>query len=197
MRLDCRRRLAPVALLIPMLAAPSPADGPRPGEQDSLASAPIEAPEAVPGGEAMVRLFRCGPIFLAGQPDRAALGRFAEEGVTVVINLRPPQEMDALPFDEPEVVRSLGLDYVRIPIRSGEYAPRPEALDQLAEALRGHRGKALLHCSHGLRVTQIWAAYLVRDRGIPREEADAFARTITGAPARIDGYLGAEPPQAP
>jgi uncharacterized protein (TIGR01244 family) len=184
-----------------MLAGSGLTDEPKPTqtpvEQDSLASAPIEAPEAVPGGEAMVRLFRCGPIFLAGQPDQAALERFAEDGVTVVINLRPPQEMDTLTFDESELVRSLDLDYVQIPIRSGDYAPRPEALDQFVEALRGHQGKALLHCSHGIRVTQMWAAYLVRDRGIPREDADAFAQTITGAPARIEGYLGVEQPQTP
>jgi hypothetical protein len=41
--------------------------------------------------------------------------RGSAQGVTVVVNLRTPEEMadrEAVPFDEEEVVRKAGMDYV-------------------------------------------------------------------------------------
>lgn len=186
-----RFRLVSAIVLSPLLAGPSTADDPKPGE--SLASAPIEHPEPVPGGEAMGGLYRSGPIYLAGQPGKEDLERFARDGVTVVINLRTPREMESVPFDEPGLLRSLEVDYVHIPIGPGPHAPRAEAVSQLNEALTSHRGKAVIHCASAFRSTQLWAAHLVRDRDVDRTRADAFSRAVTGAPAMIEQYLGQDP----
>ena len=171
-----------------LLSIQEPDAGPR--LEDSLATAPVEPPEKVEGGEAIGGLFRSGPIYLAAQPDPETLKRLAQDGVTLVINQRPPPEMQSVPFDEPALVQSLGVDYVNIPIGAGPYAPRLEAVEQLREALASHQGKALIHCSAAIRASRIWAAHLVKDRGISPEQADAFTKSSIGLPARVDQYLG-------
>ncbi|MEW4568706.1 sulfur transferase domain-containing protein [Tautonia sp. JC769] len=185
--------LASLALAI----VPGQEDDPKPKPETSLASAPIETPEPVEGGEAIGGLYRSGPIYLAAQPDPETLSRLAEDGVTVVINLRPPEEMDSVPFDEPALIKSLGLDYVTIPIGRPPYAPRLEAVEQLREALASHEGKALIHCSHAIRASRLWAAHLVKDRGLSRDQVDAFTQITTGGPARVEQFLGADEPGTP
>lgn len=165
-----------------------------PGPDRSLASAPVEEPAAVDGFPGVNRLFRAGPIYLAGQPDREVLRRLVEDGVTVIVNLRPPEEMESVEFDEPAYVESLGVDYVSIPIGQGQYAPRVEAVDQLREALEGHEGKVLIHCSHAIRASHLWAAHLVRDRGVDRDQVDRFTNITIGTPARVDRFLGVPTP---
>jgi uncharacterized protein (TIGR01244 family) len=177
--------------------APSQGDDPKPTPDPSLASAPIETPEPVEGGKAIGGLYRSGPIYLAAQPDPDTLSRLARDGVTVVINLRPPEEMESVSFDEPALVESLGLDYVTIPIGRPPYAPRLEAVEQLREALASHEGKALIHCSHAIRASRLWAAHLVKDRGLTREQVDAFTQITTGGPARVEQFLGDDEPETP
>ncbi|WP_169978352.1 beta-lactamase hydrolase domain-containing protein [Tautonia rosea] len=176
-----------------LVLAPSQDDEPKPRPDSSLASAPVEAPEAVEGGKEIGGLYRSGPIYLAAQPDPETLTRLTKDGVTVVINLRPPEEMESVPFDEPALVKSLGVDYVSIPIGRPPYAPRLEAVEQLREALASHEGKALIHCSHAIRASRLWSAHLVKDRGLTREQVDAFTQITTGGPARVELFLGDEP----
>ena len=38
-------------------------------------------------------LYLDGRVYIAGQPDEAALGKLAERGVTAVVNARTPSEM--------------------------------------------------------------------------------------------------------
>lgn len=177
--------------------APIQEDDPQPKPDSSLASAPIEAPEPVEGGKSIGGLYRSGPIYLAAQPDPETLTRLAKDGVTVVINLRPPEEMESVPFDEAALVESLGVDYVTIPIGRDPYAPRLEAVEQLRETLASHEGKALIHCSHAIRASRLWASHLVKDRGLSREQVDAFTQITTGGPARVELFLGDDEPDTP
>ncbi|RUL88546.1 beta-lactamase hydrolase domain-containing protein [Tautonia sociabilis] len=186
-----RRSILAAVLLFPPLSVPGSADDPEPAP--SIAEADVKPPRAVPGGEEMGGLHEAGPILLAGQPRREDLERLARDGVSVVINLRTPREMASLPFDEPETLKTLGVDYVHIPIGPGAFAPRPEAVEQLHEALRSHQGKALIHCGSAFRATQLWAAHLVKNRGVSRSQADAFTKSVTGAPAMVEQYLGPLP----
>jgi uncharacterized protein (TIGR01244 family) len=129
-----------------------------------------------------------GPAYIAGQPDEAALERLAAEGVSTVISLRTPQEMDnreVVPFDEAATLAALGLDYVHIPLGSDEYPYTEDAVDAFAAALEGAEGKTLLHCTVAWRASHMWAAYLIKYQGMSVEDAVRHAEAIN---------FGAEPP---
>ncbi|HEU5183556.1 MAG TPA: hypothetical protein VFU01_03240, partial [Gemmatimonadaceae bacterium] len=54
-------------------------------------------------------------LFIAGQPTERALREMKKLGVTTIINLRMPQEMERIGFDEPKLIAELGMKYVYIP----------------------------------------------------------------------------------
>lgn len=119
-------------------------------------------------------------VYVSGQPTARALRELRDSGVSTVVNLRTPSEMQRdVPFDEGALVKSLGMNYVSIPVRGDSLYPySPEAVAQFADAMRSARGKVLLHCTVGWRASHLWAAYLIKDRGVPTEEALANARAI-------------------
>jgi len=119
-------------------------------------------------------------IFVTGQPTERALRELRAQGVTTVVNLRTPEEMTRnVPFDEPALVKELGMRYVFLPVRgTDQYPYAPATLAQFAEAVRTANGKVLLHCTIAWRASHLWAAYLIKDRGIPIESALANARAI-------------------
>jgi uncharacterized protein (TIGR01244 family) len=119
-------------------------------------------------------------IFIGGQPTEKALRDLKAQGVTVVVNLRTPEEMArAVKFDEPALIHELGMRYVYIPMRgTAEFPYAPEAVARFAEAVRSANGKVLLHCTIAWRASHLWAAYLIQERGVPVETALANARAI-------------------
>src|SRR5688572_19851360 len=86
-------------------------------------------------------------LFIAGQPTERALREMKERGVTTVINLRMPQEMERVGFDEAKLVADLGMKYVYIPMRGGdgENAYSPQTMRKSAEAMKAADDKDLLH----------------------------------------------------
>ena len=141
------------------------------------------------------RLFLDGRVYVAGQPDRAALAELASRGVTAVVNLRTPGEMDdreSVPFDEAAAADSLGLAYVALPLGGADHPYRPSVLSGLAEVLEEHPGRVLLHCRSGGRASYVWAGYLVRHRGWTLDRALRRGRAI-GIPAHpLEGLLDTE-----
>lgn len=138
-------------------------------------------------------LWRDGRILIGGQPDQAALGRFREMGVTVVINLRSKAEMDdreRVPFNEAAVVDGLGMEYVHIPLGGDDHPYTPEAVDRFADVIGRHDGPVLLHCTVAWRASYMWAAYLVRDHGVSLDEAMARAEAMAINDLPIEGLLG-------
>ena len=119
-------------------------------------------------------------FFIAGQPTPDALREMKTLGVTTVINLRMPEEMERIGFDEPKLIEELGLKYVYIPMRGGDgaHAYSPQTLRTFADAMRAADGKVLLHCTIAWRASHIWAAYLIQEHGIPTMEAIRHARAI-------------------
>ena len=119
-------------------------------------------------------------IFIAGQPTERGLREMRAQGVTTVVNLRSPQEMQTqVKFDEQALVAQLGMKYVYLPMRGTPELPySPEAVTKLAAAVANADGKVLLHCTIAWRASHLWAAYLVRERGIDVETALANARAI-------------------
>ena len=112
-------------------------------------------------------------IFIGGQPTEKALRDLRAQGVTVVVNLRTPEEMTrAVKFDEPALIRELGMRYVYIPMRgTPEFPYSPDAVAKFAEAVKSANGKVLLHCTVAWRASHLWAAYLIKERGVPVETA--------------------------
>src|SRR5262249_42877149 len=56
-------------------------------------------------------------MFIGGQPTEKALRDLKAKGVTTVVNLRMPEEMARVGFDEAALVKELGMKYVHIPMR--------------------------------------------------------------------------------
>jgi uncharacterized protein (TIGR01244 family) len=119
-------------------------------------------------------------VFIGGQPTERALREMKARGVTTVVNLRTPEEMrSAVKFDEPALVAQLGMKYVYLPVRGNtEFPYAPETVTKFADALQNANGKVLLHCTIGWRASHLWAAYLIRERDIPVDDALANARAI-------------------
>src|SRR5262245_19202271 len=115
-------------------------------------------------------------MFIAGQPTEKALRELRAKGVTTVVNLRMPEEMARVGFDEAALAKELGIKYVHIPMSGRADHPfGPKDLDTFAAAMASADGKVLLHCTIAWRATHLWAAYLIRERKVP--VADALAQT--------------------
>ena len=134
-------------------------------------------------------------VFLAGPPTERGLREAKARGVTTVVNLRTPEEMQrSVKFDEPALVSKLGMTYVSIPVRGdAAYPYSPEALKKFVEAVRATKGDVLLHCTIGWRASHLWAAYLIHERGIPVDAALANARAINLMDTHRMGTNGKQP----
>lgn len=119
-------------------------------------------------------------LFIGGQPTERALREMKAAGVTVVVNLRMQREMDTdVKFDEKALIESLGMKYVHIPMRGNADAPySPEAVTKFADAVKNAGGKVLLHCTVAWRASHLYAAYLIREKGVADNTALEHARSI-------------------
>jgi uncharacterized protein (TIGR01244 family) len=120
-------------------------------------------------------------VFIGGQPTEKALRDLKAQGVTTVVNLRTPPEMDParIGFDEAALVKQLGMEYVYLPMRgNAEFPYSPDALKSFAAAMSGAKGKVLLHCTVAWRASHMWAAYLIQYRGVPVDTALKQTRAI-------------------
>jgi uncharacterized protein (TIGR01244 family) len=164
----------------------------------------VPAPVLLPtDGLFQERYARVGDdLFIAGQPTERALREMKAQGVTTVINLRSPQEMARIGFDEPKLVAELGMTYVYIPMRGNAELPySPEGLARFTAAMAEAKGKVLLHCTIAWRASHLWAAYLIQ-QGVPIAEALAHARAInlmdthrmTDGRQPIESFLGRQVP---
>ena len=137
-------------------------------------------------------------LFIAGQPTEKALRDLKAKGVTTVVNLRMPEEMTQIGFDEAGLLKELGITYVHIPMRGTPENPYgPKELDRFAETMAAAQGKVLLHCTVAWRASHLWGAYLIRDRKVPVEAALSQTRRINlrdeapfGGQQPIEGFLG-------
>lgn len=97
-------------------------------------------------------------IYFGAQPTKEALEGLAKKGVKVVINLRRPEELSSLGFDEKSVVESNGMKYLHVPM--GSELPAADALKPVFDALeRAGENRVFMHCASGNRVGAVWALY--------------------------------------
>jgi protein tyrosine phosphatase (PTP) superfamily phosphohydrolase (DUF442 family) len=138
-------------------------------------------------------IFRDGRVFIGGQPSEEALARFKSLGVTVVVNLRTPGEVEdreVVPFDEAAVVADLGMDYVWIPLGGADHPYEPAAVQRFAEAIADHDGPIFLHCTMAWRASYMWAAYLIQFQHVPLRSALGRGEAIAIPPSPLEGLLG-------
>ena len=132
-------------------------------------------------------------IYISGQPEKESFAKLKSVGVTTVVNLRTPSEMDNreyVPFDEKAVVDSLGLEYIHIPLGGTEFPYTNEALLKFADAVVKAKGKVLLHCTVGRRASNMWAAYLIEFKGFEPNKAIENAKAINFGEWPLEGLLG-------
>ena len=144
-------------------------------------------------------------MFIGGQPTEKALRDLKARGVTTVVNLRMPEEMARIGFDEAALVKELGIKYVYIPMRGTPDHPYgPKELDTFATAMASADGKVLLHCTIAWRASHLWAAYLIRERKVPVATALTQTRMInlmddmrmgSGDQQPLEGFLGHPVPE--
>ena len=167
----------------------------------AFAQASVTFPEKLdlPGFQAVIS--DTGSVYVSGQPSEAALRDLAAKGVKTIISVRTTAEMNnraQVPFDEAAVARELGLTYVNVPLGGPSSPYTPDALDQVISAINASDGEVLLHCTVGWRASHVWAAYLVKEKGLSYEEAIRQAEAINlngytqpgGGPLPVDSLLG-------
>jgi len=142
-------------------------------------------------------------MFIAGQPTEKALRDLRAKGVTTIVNLRMPNEMTRVGFDEAALAKELGMRYVHIPMigtPANPYGPRE--LDAFAAAMSSADGKVLLHCTIAWRASHLWGAYLIRERHVPVADALSQARQINlmddmrmSEQQPLEGFLGRAVPE--
>ncbi len=121
---------------------------------------------------------------VTGQPDTALLEQWKAQGVATVINMRTPEEMAALDYDEEAAVRALGMEYVSIPLSPG--APTPEIAAALAAALDAAEGPVALHCASGNRAANALAAIEI-ERGADPQSMESLVEGIGLNPGLLRG----------
>jgi uncharacterized protein (TIGR01244 family) len=127
-------------------------------------------------------------LYISGQPTADALRQLRERGVTTVVNLRTPEEMAAIGFDEAAEVAKLGMKYVYLPVRgTPEFPYAPATVDQFSRALKEATGGVLLHCTVAWRASHLWSAYLIRERGMSPDSALNQGRAINLMDAHHSG----------
>ena len=140
-----------------------------------------------------------GPLYVSRQPDVATLEAARDAGVTTVINLRGPDEMD---WDEAAAVRALGLQYYNVPITGGGPSFDAAAIDEIGKAVAARRGgKVLMHCRSGNRAAAWLAVHLANDHDLPVDEAISIARdaglTYEPLESRVRSYVGEASTESP
>jgi uncharacterized protein (TIGR01244 family) len=119
-------------------------------------------------------------VFIGGQPTERALRELKAQGVTTVVNLRSPQEMQSdVKYDEAALIKSLGMKYVYLPMRGTSDLPyAPSAVKEFTKAMKETDGKLLLHCTVAWRASHLWAAYLIEERHVPAQTAIEQTRLV-------------------
>ncbi len=106
----------------------------------------------------------------AGQPSEEQLREAASAGFEVVINLGLLDPRYCLE-DEAGLVRSLGMDYVHIPVDFQN--PEQEDLQRFFQAMDGTGGKKVfVHCAANYRVSSFVSLYGQARMGWSAEQAE-------------------------
>jgi protein tyrosine phosphatase (PTP) superfamily phosphohydrolase (DUF442 family) len=114
-------------------------------------------------------------VLTGGQPSAANLTAFKAAGGEIVLDLR--DRMEPRPLDEAASVRSLGMEYVNVPVAAGTM--NDETLERILGVLRGAGDRlVLVHCGSGNRVGGALLPFLMLDHGLEEEDAVGQAMRV-------------------
>ena len=164
--------LAAACMLAMAACAHAPAEkAARPATDAPVAATSVELRQPRPG------------LYTAGQPAQGDWQAIAARGVTTVVNLRTPKEMEGR--DEAAEVQAAGMRYVSIPVAGADGITEANAR-LLRDALGAANGPVLVHCASGNRVGGLLVVMRARLDGATGEEALEFGRQagMSGTEAR-------------
>ncbi len=131
---------------------------------EKAATTPVQLPGVTAAVESPAE-----KVFISSQPSKETLEALAKKGVKVVVNLRRPEEMAKVTWDEKSAAESLGMTYISVPMSTS--LPKEDGLKTLLDTLGdSQQNPVFLHCASGNRAGAIWALYLGARKG---QAADA------------------------
>ena len=102
-------------------------------------------------------------LLTSGQPTEEQFKTIAKAGVKAIINLAPGTSTNAV-LNEPDIVRSLGMQHFHIPVLWNE--PSEEVLTRFMDTMDRLQGeKVLVHCAANMRVSTFLALYRILRQG--------------------------------
>ena len=114
-------------------------------------------------------------LITGGQPTAEQLAAFKKAGGAVVLDIRDP--MEPRPFNEPAKMKELGLEYVVVPVVSGQTSDA--VMERILETVRKYKDRPMLfHCGSGNRVAGALIPYFMLDLGMDEEAAIEQAMRI-------------------
>jgi protein tyrosine phosphatase (PTP) superfamily phosphohydrolase (DUF442 family) len=112
----------------------------------------------------------------SGMPTTEQMKSVAEAGVELVINLAPHDVPKAIP-NEAELVSSLGMEYINIPVNWN--TPTRDGLNVFMEAMDVNNDKKIhVHCEANFRASAFITMYRILRLGWKSDEAFAVMHTI-------------------
>jgi protein tyrosine phosphatase (PTP) superfamily phosphohydrolase (DUF442 family) len=186
-------RSLPSSLIAVALVASLAACAPRVARDDAAAMPPApatSAPAPAAAPDFLARSLAADGVIVAAQPAATDIPAIADAGVTRVLNLRTPEEMAALGFDEAALFQAAGVSYAQSPIAgaAGYTGDVVDAYERERQAAGG--GTVLLHCGSGARAGAVHAAWLVRYRGATPTEAMQAVAPLGLWPLPLERLLG-------
>src|SRR5262245_37129373 len=173
----------PFAALLLLAACASP-----PAEDAPLYGQPI-APSGLEGFTGITAVG--ARVLIAGQPTPLGLANARDDGVKVVINLRPASEMS---FDERIVAQGLGMEYGAIPFTNDSLSDVDVGRfpGKMREGLKreGEDDRVLVRCRTGDRAAALWALYEITEGKAHPEAAVARARQAGLRSPELVQYIG-------
>ena len=116
-------------------------------------------------------------VATAGQPGQGQLKQLAKAGYRTILDLRTPEEDPG--FEESKIVRSVGMEYVNIPLEMKPEAFSDAVFDNARELIADpERRPILVHCASAVRVAPLLLSYLILDEGRSPEEAVEIASQV-------------------
>ena len=112
----------------------------------------------------------------SGMPTAEQMKSVAIAGVQLVINLAPHDVQNALP-DETNLVESLGMQYINIPVDWG--TPTRDGLNIFMDAMDANQDKKIhVHCQANFRASAFIAMYRILRLGWQTDQALEVMHTI-------------------
>ena len=116
-------------------------------------------------------------VACGGATDTAALEGLKNDGFKAIINLRLATEQGANLEENAAKAKSLGLNYISLPLNG--QSPDPKVVDAFLDAVANKANQPVfIHCGSASRVGAVWMVKRVLQDGWPVEKAVEEAKMI-------------------